>query len=51
MSEWRKPEISDSLDNASIRSTWKIDSSLQHYLRHFNATVKTRAYTGDFPNW
>ena len=50
-SERRKPEVGYGSDNASNRSARKIDSSLQYCLRHSDATVKRRAYTGDFPNW
>ena len=50
-SERQQPEVSYDSDNASICSAQKIDSSLQYCLRHSDATVKTRAYTGDFPSW
>ena len=49
-SERRKPEVIYGSEHASNRSARKIDSSLQYCLRHSDATVTTRAYTGDFPN-
>ena len=49
-SERRKPEVNYGSDKASNRSARKIHSSLQNCLRHSDATVKTRAYTREFPN-